>query len=94
RDRARFYEYALGSTRESRDWYYKGRHILAEKVVQHCLGLLTEITRQLLKTVPQQRGNVLREESPPYHCERENGEIEELVFSSPTVDILENIPMP
>jgi four helix bundle protein len=24
RDRARFYEYALGSTRESRDWYYKG----------------------------------------------------------------------
>ncbi len=25
RDRARFYEYSLGSTRESRDWYYKGR---------------------------------------------------------------------
>ena len=23
RDRARFYEYALGSARESRDWYYK-----------------------------------------------------------------------
>ncbi len=28
KDRARFYEYALGSTRESRDWYYKGRHVL------------------------------------------------------------------
>jgi four helix bundle protein len=28
KDRARFYEYALGSARESRDWYYKGRHIL------------------------------------------------------------------
>ena len=24
RDRARFYEYALGSARESRGWYYKG----------------------------------------------------------------------
>src|SRR5438270_13542036 len=33
RDRARFYEYALGSARESRGWYYKGRHILAEQVV-------------------------------------------------------------
>ena len=26
RDRARFYEYSLGSARETRDWYYKGRH--------------------------------------------------------------------
>ncbi len=25
KDRARFYEYALGSSRESRDWYYKAR---------------------------------------------------------------------
>ena len=24
RDRARFYEYALGSARECRDWYFKG----------------------------------------------------------------------
>ena len=31
KDRARFYEYALGSAREARDWYYKGRHILGEK---------------------------------------------------------------
>jgi len=28
KDRARFYEYSLGSARESRDWYYKGRHVL------------------------------------------------------------------
>src|SRR5690349_8047582 len=25
RDRVRFYEYALGSARESRDWYFKAR---------------------------------------------------------------------
>jgi four helix bundle protein len=28
KDRARFYEYALGSARESRDWYFKSRHLL------------------------------------------------------------------
>jgi four helix bundle protein len=28
RDQARFYEYSLGSARESRTWYYDGRHIL------------------------------------------------------------------
>ena len=33
RDRARFYEYALGSARESRDWYYKSRHILEQPAV-------------------------------------------------------------
>ncbi len=32
RDRARFYSYALGSAREGRDWYYKGRHVLGESV--------------------------------------------------------------
>src|SRR5215470_10567346 len=33
RDRARFYEYALGSARESRNWYYNGRHVLGEEVI-------------------------------------------------------------
>src|SRR5213593_4846821 len=30
KDRARFYEYSLGFARETRDWYFKGRHILGE----------------------------------------------------------------
>ena len=30
KDRARFYEYALGSARESRNWYFVGRQILGE----------------------------------------------------------------
>ena len=55
RDRARFYEYALGSARESRDWYYKGRHILGEAVIDHRLDLLTQIIRLLLTMIPQQR---------------------------------------
>lgn len=66
RDRARFYEYALGSARESRGWYYQGRHILEDAVISHRLGLITQIIKLLLKMVPQQRGHVLYEESPDY----------------------------
>jgi four helix bundle protein len=68
RDRARFYEYALGSVRESRDWYYKARHVLGEDVIRHRLQLLTEITRLLLTMVPQQRGRILREEETAYQA--------------------------
>ncbi len=39
-DRARFYGYALGSARESRDWYYKGRRILSEEIMSHRIKLL------------------------------------------------------
>ncbi|MBI5565903.1 MAG: four helix bundle protein, partial [Chloroflexi bacterium] len=52
KDRARFFEYALGSARESRDWYYKGRHILSEAVLQHRLGYLTEVVRLLITMIP------------------------------------------
>src|ERR1051326_734881 len=48
KDRARFYEYALGSARESRSWYWNGRHILAQAAIEHRLSLLTQITRLLL----------------------------------------------
>ena len=68
KDRARFYEYALGSGRESRDWYYKGRHVLREEVTSHrlCLRLLTQVIRLLLTMVPQQRGHGVREDSTFY----------------------------
>jgi four helix bundle protein len=66
KDRARFYEYSLGSARESRDWYYKGRHVLGENVAQHRMQLLTDVIRLLLTMVPQHRGSALREESISY----------------------------
>ena len=67
KDRARFYEYALGSARESRDWYYKARHILGESVAQHRSGFSTEIIRLLITMVPQQRqGGTIREERADY----------------------------
>ena len=52
KDRARFYEYALGSARESRDWCYKGRYILGEAVTRHRIQLLTKVIRLLLTMIP------------------------------------------
>src|SRR5206468_1229485 len=49
RGRAQFYEYALGSAREARDWYYKGRHVLGESVTSHRLNLTSEIIKLALK---------------------------------------------
>jgi hypothetical protein len=68
KDRARSYEYALGSARECRDWYYKGRHILGDAVVGHRLALLSEVLRLLLTMIPQQRGRALREEGSAYEA--------------------------
>ncbi len=70
RDRARFYEYALGSAREARDWYYKGRHVLRPEVVSHHVHLFSEIIRLLLTLFPEQRGHSLREPNPVYDIDR------------------------
>ena len=66
RDRARFYEYALGSARESRDWYYKLRLALGEEVALHRIDQLTQIIRLLLTMTPQQRQSKLREDEVEY----------------------------
>jgi four helix bundle protein len=93
KDRARFYEYALGSTRESRDWYYKGRHIVGETVTRHRLGLLTQIIRLLLTMIPQQRGRILREQhAPSYHTAPHESEP---TNSQEALDtLLQDIPLP
>ena len=68
RDRARFYEYALGSAREGRGWFFKGRHILGEAVVRHRISLVTHIARLVLTMIPDQRSSpsFLREEASDY----------------------------
>ncbi len=55
KDRARFYEYALGSARESRDWYYKSRYVLGDDIANHRVSFMTQIIRLLTTMVPQQR---------------------------------------
>lgn len=80
RDQARFYEYALGSTREARGWYYQGRHILSDAVATHRMQLLTQIARLLLTIIPAERGSKLRDKPASY----------EIVSS----DLLDDPPMP
>jgi four helix bundle protein len=89
KDRARFYEYALGSARESRDWYYKGRHVLEEAVVQHRLELLTKVIRLLLTTIPQQRQRTLKEERNRYSTDTHT-----LVNEEELETLLQNVPLP
>jgi len=69
KDQARFYEYALGSARESRDWYYKARYVLDETTVGNRLELLTRVIRLLLVIIPHQRGYVVREDTEEYRNE-------------------------
>ena len=59
-DRVRFYEYSLGSTRESQLWYYAGRHILKEAVVRARMDLLTRIKQLVHTAIPRERQRVIR----------------------------------
>jgi four helix bundle protein len=67
RDRARFYEYALGSAREARGWYYRGRHVLGQEVTGDRMNMLAQIIRLLLKMSRDQRGYAVHEEEPPHY---------------------------
>jgi four helix bundle protein len=93
RDRARFYEYALGSARESRGWFFKGRHILGGAVVGHRISLVTHIARLVLTMIPDQRAtsSFLREEAAGYADEVwcSSSVTTEDVFS-----LLQTVPMP
>jgi four helix bundle protein len=65
-DRARFIEISLGSARESRDWYYKSRHVMHAEVTKHRMGLTTHIIGMLTPMIPHQRKNAIREEQAEY----------------------------
>lgn len=93
KDRARFYEYALGSARESRDWYSKGRHILGEVVTEHRLQLLVEIIRLLLTMTSQQKGYLLREENELYQVENNHSDMD-TSYSITLDNLLQNVPLP
>lgn len=92
KDRARFYEYALGSARESWDWYFKGRHVLGETVTEHRLNLLAEIIRLLLTMIPQQRERPLREERLPYKTDMNNQLSVQAVNDQALDNLLQDIP--
>jgi four helix bundle protein len=54
KDRARIFELALGSVRESMNWYQAGRPVLGE-IVRTRLNDLEEIRRLLLAIIPRER---------------------------------------
>ena len=71
KDQARFYEYALGSARESRHWYLNAKHLLGEQVVEHRLNLLAQIIRLLLTMIPRKRKQTIQETYPEYHLQND-----------------------
>jgi len=55
KETARFYEIALGSAREARDWYFKSRHILTPEKIQTRINMLTSIIKLLQIMLTDQR---------------------------------------
>ena len=55
KDRARIFEFALGSVRESIHWYQSSRPILGE-IIDTRLNTLEELRRLLLAIIPRERG--------------------------------------
>jgi four helix bundle protein len=55
KERAHYYEYAQGSAREARDWYYKSRHVLGPRVTRHRLELTTSIAKLTVKMTASER---------------------------------------
>ena len=76
KDRAHFYEYALGSARESRDWYFKARNVIGLALTEDRLALLTKITRLLLTMTRNQRGRSIREANSSYEDPASDGPLE------------------
>jgi four helix bundle protein len=55
RERGRFYEFAEGSAREVRGWYYKCRKQFSDKAVEHRLELATSLIRLLTRMTSNER---------------------------------------
>ena len=83
KDQARFYEYSLGSGREARNWYFEGRHVLAEKLASYRIQLLTHIVRHLLNIIPAERGYALHEDPSPYLADPSLIDVNELLTCVP-----------
>ena len=60
RDRARIFEYALGSVRESIMWYRSSERVLGRAVVDVRLDKLEQVRRLLLAIIPRERGRLIR----------------------------------
>jgi four helix bundle protein len=60
KDRAKFFEYALGSVRETMMWYRTSVRLLSRETVDDRLNKLEQVRRLLLATIPRERDRVIR----------------------------------
>jgi len=60
RDRARIFEYALGSARESIAWFLSAEPVLGKDVVAARVAKLDEIRIMLLAIIPRERNRLVR----------------------------------
>jgi four helix bundle protein len=60
KDRARIFETALGSVRESMTWYRAGMPLLSEPTTTDRLERLEEMRRLFLAIIPRERGRKLK----------------------------------
>ena len=63
KEKARFYEIAFGSARESRDWYFKSRHILGIEKSHNRILILSSINKLLLTMINEKRKSYQASES-------------------------------
>jgi four helix bundle protein len=60
KDRARIFEYALGSVRESMTWYRSGKPVLGDATANDRLERLEEMRRLFLAIIPRERGRKMK----------------------------------
>ena len=60
KDRARIFEYALGSARESIAWYRSAEPVLGTGIVGSRVEKLDEIRRMLMAIIPRERTRLIR----------------------------------
>ena len=60
KDRARIFEYALGSVRESMSWYKSSNPVLGEQTVRDRRDRLEEMRRLFLAIIPRERGRSMK----------------------------------
>jgi len=64
-DRARSFEYALGSARETVEWYGSTRAVLGDPIVNARLNILGDIRRLLVAIIPRERVRTIRPKKRP-----------------------------